>query len=286
MGVGVGEKRRMEMRARLKNTETENKAKESENAWQSLGETPFAGAEQEKSAEKSIEEKRAETEAFSASVREKLATQLGGEDPWKSGEPIEMFIAEKLREDYGKDTKDWRDKSIAEMQTIQDFMLLEEIHAWLPDGSPAEKRITELFHKTYCAEKEDGFAMSLKDNATREEKTQKMIDTSQSLQELDASVEKMTPIFKGSPEDEKASNDINIRKLDLLSFAKTRLGAQSAEYQSLLIDLEDKKRLKEDHRRHWERAPLADCVGSLAGTFVPMRVAAALTAPYGLKQEK
>ena len=85
MSVGVGEKRRMEMRARLENTETENKAKESENAWKSLGETPFAGAEQEKGAEKSIEEKRAETEAFSASVREKLATQLGGEDPWKSG---------------------------------------------------------------------------------------------------------------------------------------------------------------------------------------------------------
>ncbi len=111
-----------------------------------------------------LEEKRNRLKNLGMALRDKIRTQIESvSDGSTNDDSIEWRVCEacfkaSIDKDASMDEQKERarTKTYAEIRTIQDFMFLEESRAWLPEGSEAEKKLTELFHKVYCENEQDG----------------------------------------------------------------------------------------------------------------------------------
>ena len=118
-----------------------------------------------------------------------------------------------------------RKKVCAEAKIVQDFMFLEESRAWLPEGCEAEKRLTELFHKTYCEDesgdeaKEPDIDQMLSSEHDLHKATEKaQMELSPRLQEFDEAAKPETPRLYSDKDYEEESSSIDVRRRDFVAF--------------------------------------------------------------------
>lgn len=266
-------------RAKREHLDTEGHNDAKVESWERLSEVAFSGDKPEEGRDENeaLDTKKAELQAAEDAIREKTQERLGGDIKQRARaykETVDDILAISCWENAIGDRHERREQSLAEIHKIQDFMFLDEANLWLDEGSPAKKRLTELFHKTYCEPSE---SERLIDNTTPADWA-----LSSELKSIDESVE--TSIPKLDLDDDEAANNLEMRRNDFLSFAKARLGAGSKEYFFILDATEGQRgidRFKRNRSIARKTETITDCIGVVGGTETPMRLAASLTRPFG-----
>ena len=256
-------------------------------------------SDDKESKDESLERKREDLAEVVVALRDKVREQIGDIEAGDDGDSIGYRLADGCWESADGDGDERRAKCLAEAREVQDMMLLEEARVWLPEGSEAEARLTELFHNTYCADNDEMAGLS--EYVTETNDDGELPKRVREIEENEG-IESKILMYKGKEEDDDANDSIDTRRKDFVAFARICLGKNSEEYQLIASeayrsgpghftdsDLDKPYQPGSDFDKFQKymgdienRAPLTDYMTQLGGKEVPLRVAASLMDPFSL----
>ena len=257
--------------------------------WGTIKDVPFSGSVSETKVDfgESVEAAREDLKQvgfdLQKNIQEKIENKTGVVKAGDGGDAMCWRLADGVWNSFDADMgrEERRSNALNEIKNIQNFMFLEEASGWLPEGSAAEKRLVELYDKTYDIANGDIEKIATNRNNLSDNVTKTGIELSPMLRDINAEIGATVPKYRGGEEDRAVNMDLDTRKREFVAFAKERLGEESDEYRLILKEVYQIGR--EDY---WpphgkDQVPLTHYMTTLGGTWTPMRVAASLTIPFG-----